>query len=404
MNSNEWKLSTLGRLGTIVMGQAPSSNYVSDRQTKGAWPFLQGNAEFGDVHPTGKLWCTRPAKTCKAGDSLISVRAPVGALNIADLDYCVGRGLSAVRFTGLEPKFGNYQLTLKAQRLHRVAQGSTFDAVGSKELKNLEFLVPSRGEQQRIACVLEALDNQIQGTEQIMSKLRLAGHGLLSDLMTGRVSRERREHRAGLGQLPASWTVARCDELCREIVVGIVIRPSQYYRAAGIPMLRSANVRTSGLVLEELKYMSASDHAKMKKSSVGPGDLVTVRTGYPGTTAVVPHDLKEANCIDITISRPGPRIVAEYLAIWINSEYGKGQVLRAQGGLAQQHFNVSEMKSLLVAVPPLSAQRRIVEIWTEHNARINAEVSLAHSLRQMRIGLMLDLLTGRVPMPAEVAA
>lgn len=187
------------------------------------------------------------------------------------------------------------------------------------------FLIPNppSSEKHRIAEILETVDDQIRDCGRVIAKLRRTRIGLLSAL---------------LGDRPRTWDEVICRDLCTEITVGIVVRPTQYYTDSGVPILRSANVRPDGLVLEDLKFMSELDHGRMRKTAVRPGDLVTVRTGYPGTTAVVPAELDQANCVDIIISRPGPRVLPDYLALWINSEFGKGQVLRAQGGLAQQHF------------------------------------------------------------------
>src|SRR5688572_10879020 len=92
--------SPLGNIAHIEMGQSPDSSTVQDID-RGGVPFLQGNAEFGVAHPMPRFSCVAPMKMSRAGDILISVRAPVGALNVADRDYCIGRGLAAVRIAGV---------------------------------------------------------------------------------------------------------------------------------------------------------------------------------------------------------------------------------------------------------------------------------------------------------------
>ena len=98
----EFASVALGEIAHVEMGQSPDSKYVVEDPFVGK-PFLQGNAEFGAVFPAPRYGCLRPAKMCKADDVLISVRAPVGAINIADRDYCIGRGLAAIRVRGLKP-------------------------------------------------------------------------------------------------------------------------------------------------------------------------------------------------------------------------------------------------------------------------------------------------------------
>ena len=78
----------------INMGQSPDSSLYNEEQI--GMPFYQGNADFGEIHPKARMWCTKPTKIAKSGDILISVRAPIGALNIANEDCCIGRGLAAI--------------------------------------------------------------------------------------------------------------------------------------------------------------------------------------------------------------------------------------------------------------------------------------------------------------------
>lgn len=142
--------------------------------------------------------------------------------------------------------------------------------------------------------------------------------------------------------------------------------------------------------------MSEEDNRILKKSQVREGDLVTVRTGYPGTTAVVPQELNGANCVDILISRPDvKRIRSHYLAMWINSDFGKKQVLEGQGGLAQQHFNVGQMRMLLVKTPPTNEQEQIESILLAHRENDGRLYEQLEKLRRHKVGLMHDLLTGK---------
>ena len=287
-----------------------------------------------------------------------------------------------------------------------VGTSGSMQKLNKAAVESLSLLLPPLPEQHQIAAVLDTIDDSIRKTEQMIVKLKQVKQGLLHDLLTRGIDengklRDPQSHPehfrdSPLGPIPEEWELAPCRELCREIVVGIVIKPTQYYRDEGVPMLRSANVCEDGLRMEDLRFMSPSDHMRMSKSSVAPGDLVTVRTGYPGTTAVIPPSVSTANCIDIIISRVGPRLMPEFLAMWVNSDRGKGQILRKQGGLAQQHFNVGEMKELMVSVPSIAEQERLFKTVQASRHRIRVEEQQAAALRLLKAGLMEDLLTGRV--------
>ena len=124
---------------TINMGQSPdSSTYNEDG--KGI-PFYQGKADFGEKYPKVRIWCFEPTKIAQANDILISVRAPIGALNYADTECCIGRGLAAIkpikdRFT---KEYIYYLLKSKHEELNKQGTGSTFKAISRKVLENVEL-------------------------------------------------------------------------------------------------------------------------------------------------------------------------------------------------------------------------------------------------------------------------
>lgn len=198
-----------------------------------------------------------------------------------------------------------------------------------------------------------------------------------------------------LGPLPEDWAVCSMAALCTQITVGIVIRPAQYYVDDGVPTLRSANIREGGIDRSAMAYITAETNRHLDKSQVHEGDVLTVRTGYPGTSAVVPPELEGSNSVDILISRPSYKVVSEYLAAWLNSSQGKAQVQKLQGGLAQQHFNVGKLRSLLVACPSLPEQRAISSALSDIDSLVDYLDVLIAQKRAIRIGVMQRLVTGR---------
>ena len=90
-----WTWSQLGFFCHVEMGQSPPSKFYN--QSGDGMPFFQGKADFGEMLPTARYWCVQPKKLAFSGDVLLSVRAPVGPTNIADMECCIGRGLAALR-------------------------------------------------------------------------------------------------------------------------------------------------------------------------------------------------------------------------------------------------------------------------------------------------------------------
>ena len=155
----------------INMGQSPESSSYNENGE--GVPFFQGNADFGERYPVTRVWCNAPTKIANAGDILISVRAPIGALNYAKEECCIGRGLAAItpdpgKFSA---EFIFWLLRGKNAELNSKGTGSTFKAIGRKVLE--ETLVPDYGFKQQHICAenLEKVYAIIQMRKQELLKL-----------------------------------------------------------------------------------------------------------------------------------------------------------------------------------------------------------------------------------------
>jgi type I restriction enzyme S subunit len=205
--------------------------------------------------------------------------------------------------------------------------------------------------------------------------------------------------RTEVGVIPEEWDTSPCSEISERIMVGIVIRPTQYYVRQGVPAFRSANVREDGINDLDLVFISEASNEILSKSQTRTGDVLTVRTGYPGTSAVVHSKHAGCNCIDILITRPSWKLDSEWLAIWINSPFGKEQVLRNQGGLAQKHFNVGDMRNLVVALPSPPEQRAIATALSDVDGLLGGLDRLIAKKRDLKQSAMQQLLTGQTRLP-----
>jgi type I restriction enzyme S subunit len=289
--------------------------------------------------------------------------------------------------------------------LRQMNEATGVPSLSREFLYNIALQIPAKAEQTQIATILSTIDRAIEQTEALIAKQQRIKTGLMQDLLTKGIdengnirSEETHEFKdSPLGRIPVEWEVEYCSAICKEIVVGIVIRPAQYYKPSGVPVLRSANVRENIIDTSDMVYMSERDNIALNKSRLSVGDLVTVRTGYPGNTAVITPELDGSNCVDIVISRPDSRRVrSNYLALWINSNFGKKQILEGQGGLAQQHFNVGEVRKLLVKVPSINEQIRIEDLLLLQGREVFKLQSQLQKLKLQKTGLMQDLLTGKV--------
>lgn len=149
-------ITDLSNIADVIMGQSPPGDTYN---TSGdGLPFFQGKSEFGEISPIAVKWCSNPTKLAKSGDILISVRAPVGPTNLADIDCCIGRGLAAIRPNPalIDRDFLWLFLQRSERALAQKGQGSTFEAINGNDLRDFEIPYPALDDQRRIAAHLKS--------------------------------------------------------------------------------------------------------------------------------------------------------------------------------------------------------------------------------------------------------
>lgn len=164
-------MARLEEICAINMGQSPdSSTYNEDGN---GLPFFQGNADFGEIYPAVRMWCSEPTKIAREKDILISVRAPIGALNIANCECCIGRGLAALTVNEdiCAQEYLWHALSGKVDELNSKGTGSTFKAINKKTLSETEIPLPPIDEQRKIAAVLDKVSGLIAKRRQQLDKL-----------------------------------------------------------------------------------------------------------------------------------------------------------------------------------------------------------------------------------------
>ena len=164
-------MARLDEICVINMGQSPDS--LTYNEEGNGLPFFQGNADFGEIYPMVRMWCSEPTKIAQEKDILISVRAPIGALNIANCECCIGRGLAGLTVNEdiCVQDYLWYALSSKVDELNSKGTGSTFKAINKKILAETEIPLLPLAEQRKIAAVLDQVSNLIAKRRQQLDKL-----------------------------------------------------------------------------------------------------------------------------------------------------------------------------------------------------------------------------------------
>ncbi len=203
-----------------------------------------------------------------------------------------------------------------------------------------------------------------------------------------------------LGKVPSHWTVKRLRHISPRIGVGLVINPSTYTRDEGVPFIFGADVTENGINPAVKRCISDSDSRMLWQSRLNPGDLITVRVGYPGLTAVVPESMRGANCASVMVIRKHATFDSAWLCHAMNSRAGRFQVERVQYGAAQEQFNIAHAINFVFGVPPVDEQRSIAK-WidamiTESVKSISLIERHIALLQEYRQALISEAVAGRV--------
>lgn len=212
---NHWQIKKIKFISNVIMGQSPKSEECNDLGI--GIPFLQGNAEFGSLYPTEKYYCDSPNKICPKDSILLSVRAPVGALNKADKEYGIGRGLCSIDPNeNVYTNYFWYYLHVLKNELAMYSTGSIFDAVSIDEVKNVITFIPPFEEQQSIAAFLdyktEKIDKLIEKKEQLLKLLEEKRIALITQSVTKGLDPDVEMKPSGvdwLGDIPEHWEVKK---------------------------------------------------------------------------------------------------------------------------------------------------------------------------------------------------
>ncbi|WP_458779864.1 restriction endonuclease subunit S [Arthrobacter sp. D3-16] len=205
---------------TVIAGQSPDSADV--HELTDGMPFVQGNAEFGARNPSARFQCSSSPKIALSGDILVSVRAPVGALNVADQTYGIGRGLAAVRPSHINGGYFWWWMHTQVDELQSKSTGSTFAAVSATDIANLLVPVEDLRLQNAIAAFLESetaqIDDLIIKQERLIELLAEKRQAIITQAVTKGLDPTATTKHSGvpwLGDIPSEWTINRCSRLFR---------------------------------------------------------------------------------------------------------------------------------------------------------------------------------------------
>jgi type I restriction enzyme M protein len=316
---------------------------------------------FGDT-PDGTTF----TKTCKPGQVLFGKRrAYQRKVAVASFDALVSGDIYV-----LEPKNPSLLPELlpficMSDRFFEHAVGTSAGSLSPRtnwsSLASYEFDLPPLDQQSRIAGILWAFDNSATQLGLMAKCLEQATARQAEQLLVGNNKRGRKKQ-TPIGDLPEEWQVSRLEDCCPVITVGIASSATHAYAKEGTPLIRNTDIKNGYIDQTALLRVNDAYDLKYASKKLRTGDVLTVRTGNPGVSAVVPAELDRAQSFTTLITRTNPEILDPgYLVLWLNSGHGGKFVRRGKAGGAQQNLNAGALSKMVLPTPPLGAQREIIE-------------------------------------------
>ena len=331
---------------SINMGQSPDSDSYNENGE--GVPFFQGNADFGERYPMTRKWCTAPTKLAKPEDILISVRAPIGAMNYAKEECCIGRGLAALTpdKAKVSSEFIFWLLKAKNDELNSKGTGSTFKAIGRKVLE--ETLVPD--------IRLETQIERSEILEKVYSVIQSRKHELqkLDELIKARFV----ELFGDPDMNPMQW---KQGELSKHLeVVGGYAFKSEQFVEEGIPVLRIGNINSGRFMPVNMVYWKHD--TALERYKMFPGDLVVSLTGTVGkddygNVCILGNEYPEyyLNQRNAKLSLK-ETIDKYYLSELLKFERIKKRLTGISRGVRQANISNKDILGLNVPIPPIELQ------------------------------------------------
>ncbi len=389
----------LGTVAKIIAGQSPASSTYNS--TGEGLPFFQGKADFQEMHPTVRMWCTSlKRKEAEPDDVLISVRAPVGAVNICNKKSIIGRGLSAIRpSSNLNGLFLYYFLKANERQLDALGTGSTFKAITQEILKRFEIPIPPFDDQKRIAHLLGKVEGLIarrkQHLQQLDDILKSVFLEMFGDYIKDKQETDLASYITTLTDYHANGsyeTLRKNVELLTEPNFALMVRTTD---------LEKNNFS------EGCNYITENAYNFLEKSKVFGGEIIVNKIGSAGKVYLMPHLNRPVSLgMNAFLIRFNKALNSVFAYYFLTSDIGTQRIHNLVQGAVTKTITKNAIRSIRIPIVHINLQNQfatVVEkiegIKSRYQQSLTDLESLYGALSQKAFKGELDL--SRVPLPTE---
>lgn len=401
----DWEVKELNDVAIITMGQSPGSENYNDEEI--GLPLIQGNADCINRKTSPRVWTSEITKTCEVGDIIMTVRAPAGSISKSIHRSCIGRGVCAIRYKYNTDYLYHY---LVKSELHwdKLAQGTTFTAINSRDVNTFNIAVPKNiKDQEKIAQILSNVDMNIEKTEQAIAKYKQVKKGLMDDLLTGKVrikdGKRFREtnfkYVKGIGKIPWDWEVGNIRDLAK-VLPGYAFS-SEDSCECGVRWLKIANVSFNQIIWDTESYLPKNFEEIYSQYILKKGDIVLAMTRPIINRKLKLSIFKEDDGRALLNQRVAKIEVFDekyryFIYNFLQFDYSINQMELKILGTDPPNISGNDIEGVIIPVPEKEEMNDIGNVIIRQDRLIEKEEEYLEKLKKLKSGLMEDLLTGKV--------
>lgn len=330
----------LGEIVDVIMGQSPKSEFYNT-DGKG-YPFLQGNRTFGLKYPTFDIYTTVLTKLAEAGDVIMSVRAPVGDLNITPVDMCLGRGVCSLRMKNGNQSYLFYMMKYYIPYLLQKESGTVFGSVSKRDITELEVgIIEDVEKQKKIVHYLEMIDDKIELNNAINKNLEQQAQAIFKAWFV--------DFEPFNEEMPSDWIIGTVDDLGTEIICGKTppTKKKEYY-GGNTPFITIPDMHGCVYNVSTERYLSAAGVALQPKKTLPPNTVCVSCIGTAGLVNLVSEKSQSNQQINSIVPKEGISAYYIYLLMQTLSETINKL---GQSGSTIVNLNKTQFGKIQVAIP-----------------------------------------------------
>ena len=385
--SLEWRTVELKSIANVIMGQSPKSEFYNDNFE--GMPFLQGNKTFGDKYPSFELYTTSIKKVAEKNSVLMSVRAPVGDLNIAQEDICIGRGVCGLQMKKGDNEFLYYLLKANISHLINKESGTVFGSINKNDIETFEITLPESHENQmKILSILKNIDKKIEVCKNLNKNLEEQIETIYNSFFVYYDDFLKEElEECEIGFIPKDWNLMTLGQITTQIKEKVGKNNYKVFSA----------VNTGNLILSEEYFDKQVFSKSIEKYIVVKQDEFAYNPARINIGSIGRNDFDYEGCVSpVYVAFKVEEGYENFMNMFIKSKRFNQWVITLSSGSVRQTLNYNDFSIIKIAYPPKSLVNKFNVIYESYYEVINYNKSVIYNLEEIRDTLLPKLMSGEI--------